>query len=91
MEKKTVKKETKVPEVRKRQFEGVVVSVSGIKTVKVCVESIKIHPKYNKQYKQRRNFAVHDEQGIAKVGDVVTIEECRPLSTRKRWFLVNKK
>ncbi len=91
MEKKTVKKETKVLDVRKRQFEGVVVSLSGIKTVKVCVDSIKLHPKYNKQYKQRRNFAVHDEKGIAKVGDVVTIEECRPLSTRKRWFLVNKK
>lgn len=91
MEKKTVKKETKVLDVRKRQFEGVVVSLSGIKTVKVCVDSIKVHPKYNKQYKQRRNFAVHDEKGIAKVGDVVTIEECRPLSTRKRWFLVNKK
>ncbi len=91
MEKKTVKKETKVVDVRKRQFEGEVVSVSGSKTVKVRVDSIKIHPKYNKQYKQRRNFAVHDEKGIAKVGDIVVIEECRPLSATKRWFVVNKK
>ncbi len=90
MEKTTVQKVKKVVEVRKRQFEGVVVSLSGNKTMKVRVDSMKIHPKYNKQYKHTRHFAVHDEKSIAKVGDVVTIEECRPLSATKRWFLVNK-
>lgn len=91
MEKKTVQKVKKVIDVQKRQFEGEVVSVSGNKTISVRVDSMKIHPKYNKQYKQSRKFAVHDEKGIASVGDVVTIEECRPLSATKRWFLVNKK
>jgi len=90
MEKKsTAKKEVKT-EVRKRQFEGVVVSVSGNKTIKVRVDSTKLHPKYKKQYKQSRNFAVHDEKNAATVGDVVTFEECRPLSRTKRWFLVTK-
>ena len=91
MDKKIAKKEMNAKDVRKRQFEGTVVSISGNKTIKVQVDSIKIHPKYNKQYKQRHNFAVHDENNVAKVGDVVTFEECRPLSTSKRWFLVSEK
>ncbi len=73
-----------------RQFEGVVISVSGNKTIKVRVDSMKTHPKYNKQYKQSRNFAVHDEKNTAKVGETVMFEECRPLSRTKRWFLVTK-
>ncbi len=88
MEKKIAKKEMNANDVRKRQFEGTVVFVSGNKTIKVQVDTTKIHEKYNKQYKQRRNFAVHDENNSAKVGDVVTFEECRPLSATKRWFLV---
>ena len=91
MEKKTVKKEMTSKEVSKRQFEGVVVSISGNKTVKVKVDTHKIHPKYNKQYKQSRNFAAHDETGKAKVGDMVVIQECRPLSATKRWFVVSVK
>jgi len=90
MEKKSnVQKEMK-KDVQGRQFEGVVVSVSGNKTIKVRVDSMKTHPKYNKQYKQSRNFAVHDEKNAAKVGETVTFEECRPLSRMKRWFLVTK-
>lgn len=77
-------------DVRKRQFQGIVLSISGNKTVKVQVDSIKLHPKYKKQYKQSRNFAVHDEKSIAAVGDIVIIEECRPLSKMKRWFVVEK-
>lgn len=91
MEKKSkVQKEVKTLDVRKRQFEGIVVSVSGNKTVKVQVDSMKTHPKYNKQYKQTKNFAVHDEKGIAALGDKVVIEECRPISKMKRWFVVQK-
>lgn len=90
MEKKSnVQTDVKV-QVRKRQFGGTVVSVSGKKTIKVRVESVRVHPKYNKQYKQSRSFAVHDEKNVAKVGEMVTIEECRPLSRTKRWFLVTK-
>lgn len=91
MEKKIAKKETNAKDVRKRQFEGTVVSISGNKTIKVQVESVKLHPKYNKQYKQRHNFAVHDEKNTAKVGDVVSFEECRPLSRSKRWVIVSEK
>lgn len=90
MEKKSkVQKEEKTVALG-RQFEGVVVSISGNKTIKVRVDSMKTHPKYNKQYKQSRNFAVHDEKNTAKVGDMVVFEECRPLSRMKRWFLVTK-
>jgi len=53
MEKKIVQKVKTVVDVRKRQFEGEVISVSGVKTVSVRVDSMKTHPKYNKQYKQK--------------------------------------
>jgi small subunit ribosomal protein S17 len=89
MEKKTKAVQKEVVITAKRQFEGEVVSVSGSKTVSVRVDRMKIHPKYNKQYKQSTKFAVHDEKGIAKVGNIVVIEECRPLSKSKRWFLVS--
>lgn len=90
MEKKSkVQKETKETQVRQRQFEGEVVKVSGTKTISVRVDRMKTHPKYNKQYKQSQKFSVHDEKGLAKVGDKAVFEECRPLSKTKKWFLVS--
>ncbi|KKW42229.1 MAG: 30S ribosomal protein S17 [Candidatus Magasanikbacteria bacterium GW2011_GWA2_56_11] len=71
-----------------RRFSGEVVSVSGQKTVRVKVETIKMHPKYRKQYTTRKHFAVHDEKNAAQVGNVILFEECRPLSKTKRWRLI---
>ncbi len=72
-----------------RRFEGVVVSTKEHKTIHVSVDSIKTHPKYQKQYTRSKKYAVHDETGKAHVGDVVLFEECRPLSKTKRWTLVS--
>lgn len=69
--------------------QGVVVKVSGIKTVKVEVRSYQTHPKYKKQYLRTKNFLVHDEKQIAKVGDAVLIEQSRPVSKRKTWALTS--
>lgn len=72
----------------KRKFQGVVLSNKMEKTIVVTVERIKEHKKYHKRYKIRRKFKVHDENNSAKPGDVVSFEECRPLSKEKRWMLI---
>ena len=64
---------------------GVVVSKSGDKTVLVKSESRRVHPLYGKVVRVEKKFHAHDEENKAKVGDRVTIVECRPLSRTKRW------
>lgn len=58
------------------------------KTIVVTIETYKTHPKYKKRYKSSVKFYAHDENAVAKVGDIVTIEETRPLSRLKRWRLL---
>lgn len=82
------KKTTEKPEVNHRRFEGVVVSVKEDKTIHVRVERVKLHPKYRKQYRETKKYAVHDEKNQAKAGDKVIFQECRPVSKTKKWFLV---
>ena len=74
---------------QQRNFEGEVASVKESKTIHVVVKTTKMHPKYRKQYIVSRKFAVHDEHSRAKLGNLVTFVECRPLSKTKRWTLVN--
>lgn len=73
---------------KKRQLQGVVVNAKD-KTINVEVISIKTLPKYKKQYKSSKKYQVHDEKELAKVGEKVTFEECRPMSKTKRWRIVN--
>lgn len=68
-----------------RTISGIVVSTAMSKTIVVNVESRKMHPKYKKYYRVSRKYHVHDEKGVAKVGDKVSFVECRPLSKTKRW------
>jgi small subunit ribosomal protein S17 len=75
----------------KRKFEGQVVSAAMKKTVTVRVDRMKLHPKYNKNYKVSRKYAVHDEKSEAKLGDKVVFVECRPLSKTKKWRIVEVK
>ena len=63
-------------------------SKSGAKTVKVAVSYRERHPVYGKIVTRTKNYHVHDEADDAKVGDVVTIMETRPLSATKRWRIV---
>ena len=67
---------------------GIVVSKSGAKTVKVAVSYRERHPLYGKIVTRTKNYHVHDEADTAKVGDVVSIMETRPLSATKRWRIV---
>src|SRR5271167_4340542 len=66
---------------------GMVVSTSMQKTISVEVSRRVPHPLYKRIIGKRKKFYAHDEEGRAKVGDVVRIIECRPMSKLKRWRL----
>ncbi len=68
---------------------GTVKSDKREKTLRVEIERRMRHPKYGKIIRRKTVCQVHDESGAAKVGDLVEIEECPPLSRTKRWKLVN--
>lgn len=72
----------------RRSIQGVVTSDKMDKTITVLVETYKRHPKYGKRVLYIKKFKAHDEENVANVGDVVEIEECRPLSATKRFRLV---
>lgn len=73
----------------RRSIQGVVVSDKNDKTIVVLVETHKRHTKYGKRVKYGKKYYAHDENNAAKVGDVVTIMETRPLSATKRFRLVS--
>lgn len=73
---------------RRKDLIGVVVSVSGDKTIKVSYEYKISHPLYHKEVKRKTVVHAHDEKNESKVGDRVEIMETRPLSKLKRWRLV---
>jgi small subunit ribosomal protein S17 len=66
---------------------GNVTSDKGDKTIVISVHTRKTHPIYKKQYSVTQKIMAHDEKNQAKVGDLVEITECRPLSARKRFTL----
>ena len=73
-----------------RRLVGDVVSDKMMKTVVVAVTTMKMHPKYQKQYKVTKRFKAHVETNEYKVGDRVTIEETIPMSKDKRWKVTGK-
>jgi small subunit ribosomal protein S17 len=72
-----------------RQLTGVVVSDKADKTITVKIERKVKHPTYSKIMKRSTKVHAHDEENIAKIGDVVTVEECRPYSKSKTWKLLS--
>jgi len=66
---------------------GEVVSTKMQKTIVVQVSRRVPHPLYKRIITKRKKFYAHDQDGTAKLGDVVRIIECRPLSRLKRWKL----
>src|SRR2546421_11253074 len=73
---------------RRQQKVGRVVSNKMDKTIVVVVETLKKHRIYKRTFKQTKRFQVHDEENTCQVGDMVRIEESRPLSKMKHWRLV---
>ena len=58
------------------------------KTIVVVVETLKKHRIYKRTYKQTKRLQAHDEENICQIGDIVRIEESRPLSKMKHWRLI---
>ena len=71
-----------------RTLTGVVSSDKRDKTITVEITSRETHPIYKKQYSITRKYTAHDEKNAAHEGDVVIIEETRPISKTKTWSLV---
>ncbi len=67
---------------------GTVVGVSGKQTISVAVASLTKHLTFGKYVRRTAKFLVHDGRNECGVGDTVVIRECRPLSARKRWRVV---
>lgn len=74
-------------QARRQMKVGRVVSDKMDKTVIVAVEYTRPHPIYKKAMKRTSKFAAHDEENQCKNGDIVRIEETRPLSKTKRWVV----
>jgi small subunit ribosomal protein S17 len=72
----------------KRIMQGVVVSDKMDKSVVVNVERRTQHPLYKKFIRRSKKYVAHDENNACKEGDVVQIQECRPISKRKNWEVV---
>jgi small subunit ribosomal protein S17 len=72
----------------KRTLQGVVVSDKQDKTVIVQVERRYTHPVLKKTVRRSKKFYAHDEKNEFSVGDIVLIEERRPLSKLKRWEVI---
>ena len=72
----------------RRVLNGTVVSDVNDKTVVVKVERRFMHPVYKKYIVRSTKFLAHDEENRSKVGDVVRIRECRPISKRKRFEVI---
>lgn len=71
-----------------RTKKGIVTSDKQDKTVVVTVVAYKTHPKYKKRYQVSKKFYAHNEDNTVKEGDVVMIQETKPLSKLKRWTVI---
>jgi small subunit ribosomal protein S17 len=72
----------------RRRLRGIVVSTKMAKTAVIRIDRRVAHPKYGKYYTVSTKLKVHDEVGAAKPGDLIEVEETRPLSKEKRWRYV---
>ena len=83
--------QTQIKTTSPKKLTGKVVSDKMEKTVVVNVNRYVAHKKYGKFYKIDKRYKAHDENNEYKVGDVVIIEECRPLSKDKNFTVIEKK
>ena len=74
----------------KRVLTGRVTSDKMNKTVTVLVNRRVMHPIYKKFIRRSKKYAAHDEANLCKTGDTVRIEECRPISKRKTWMVIER-
>ena len=74
----------------RRVLTGRVTSDVMDKTITVLVDRRVMHPLYKKFIRRSKKYAAHDEGNVCKVGDLVRIEECPPISKRKTWTVMER-
>lgn len=74
--------------MKRKRIVAKVISNRMQKTIVAVSEILRKHPLYKKYVRHKTKYYVHDEKNEAKIGDIVLIEETRPLSKLKRWRLV---
>ena len=74
----------------KRVLTGRVTSDKTDKTITVLVERRVMHPLYKKFIRRSKKYSAHDDANLCKEGDVVQIEECRPISKSKSWVVIER-
>ena len=72
----------------KRILQGTVVATKAEKTIAVSVVRKVMHPVYKKYIKKTKKYAAHDEENSCSVGQIVKIQESKPISKTKRWILI---
>jgi small subunit ribosomal protein S17 len=82
----TINKEQKT--TTGRIFKGTVVSTKMKDTAVVKIERYEKHPKYGKFIRSQKKFKAHDAGNVCKVGDIVEIQECRPISKDKSFIVI---
>jgi len=80
----------KAKEIKRKKLQGIVTKLSSDKTIKVETENKSMHKKYKKVISFHKDYLVHCEDKTIKVGDVVVIEEGRPMSSSKCFYFVKK-
>ena len=73
----------------RRVMRGTVVGDKADKTIIVRVDRRVMHPLYKKVVRRSKRYAAHDDGNTHKVGDIVQIRECAPISKRKRWIVLD--
>jgi small subunit ribosomal protein S17 len=71
----------------KQTITGTVVAKNSALTIRVSTKVTRVHPLYQKRYSLTRTYTAHNPGDAANLGDVVTIESCRPMSKTKRWIV----
>ena len=74
----------------KRVLKGLVVSDKLDKTITVLVSRKVMHPVYKKYIKRSKKYSAHDEENKFKTGELVTIQENKPISKTKKWVVIGK-
>jgi small subunit ribosomal protein S17 len=74
----------------KKKLKGIIISDKMKNTAVVKVDRLVAHPKYHKRFKVSKKYKAHTEGDNFKVGDVVIIEACRPISKDKKFRIVEK-
>ena len=73
----------------KRILRGIVVSDKADKTITVRVNRKVKHPVYKKYINRSKKYSVHDENNKYRLGEIVSIQENKPISKTKRWIVIN--